>query len=109
MFFKNLDWDDWFYGMWVAIGTGASSSVINGVFVNAVVPAAQDKFWLLICGFFVTGAIKDFFLYINKNPAPKRTNIDTKIVTEADGATKVEQKVQVTEAIPGPAKTASDK
>ncbi len=103
--FRNLDWDDWFYGMWVAVATGASGSVLAGLFVNTVVPnVSKSQFWTLLGGFFVLGAAKDFFLYINKNPAPKRTQIDTSIKKEPGGATTMEQKVQITEAIPGPKK-----
>lgn len=97
--FSNLDWDDWFYGMWVAIGTGASTSVLSGLFVNQIIPGSQDKFWKLLSGFFVLGAVKDFFLYINKNPAPKRkTETDTKVVT-VPGRTEIDQHTVTTEPI----------
>ena len=100
--FSNLDWDDWLYGMWVAVATGASGSVLAGLFVNTVVPnVSKGQFWMLLGGFFVLGAAKDFFLYINKNPAPKRTTITTSVVS-TPGNTTIEQKVEKTEANPGP-------
>jgi hypothetical protein len=89
---QNLDWDDWLYGMWVAIATGSSGSVLAGMFVNVVVPnVTKGQFWTLLGGFFVLGAVKDFFLYINKNPAPKRKiTTDTQVIV-APGMTTIDQ------------------
>jgi hypothetical protein len=98
--FENLDWDDWLYGMWAAVASGASGSVLAGLFVNTVIPnVTKGQFWTLLVGFFVLGGVKDFFLYINKNPTPKR--IKTKETNTAEvGDVKIKQTIETDRPAP---------
>lgn len=108
--FRNLDWDDWLYGMWVALATGSSGSVLAGLFVNTVIPnVSKGQFWTLLFGFFVLGGVKDFFLYINKNPAPKRIPVTVTDSIKVPGGAEVTHVVQTSVAESAESKPAEKK
>ncbi len=102
--FQNLDWDDWFYGLWVAIATGSSNAAVNGMGLNLL--DSKDfniytaKFWSAIGMFLVFGGIKDFLLYINKRPAPARINKRVTDSVEVPGVGKIEHIVETSKPAP---------
>ncbi len=91
--FSNLDWGNWAYGMWVAVIGGASNGVIAGLGLTLIDPktfnTSTAAFRKMVIGLFVVSAVKDFFLYLAQNPAPKEVTKTTTFVTSVDtqGAT----------------------
>ena len=88
---SNLDWGNWAYGLWVAVVGGGANAVTAGIGLLVIDPKdfnlQQGKLWGLIGGLFVLSAVKDFFLYLSQNPAPKIiTTMSATVKTEASGA-----------------------
>ena len=102
-FFKNLDWDDWFYGLWVAVATGSSNAALNGMGLNlldSTFNIYSGKFWAAFAMFLVIGGVKDFLLYINKRPAPARMNKRVTDSVALPGGTKIEHVVETSKPAP---------
>ena len=78
----NLDWSMWFYGMWVAIVTGSTNSIL-AVFTlklmdDTVFNRELGKFIQYLMILAVVGGVKDFVLYLNSHQAPAIISQDTR-------------------------------
>lgn len=117
-FFKNLDWGNWFLGMWIAIATGVSTAGLASIALYFQKPNEHNP---LHAEFWISGAIimamtsgKDFFLYLNQNPAPKfKKREETVEVTKptakggtVTATTKDTSVVPIDEPLPGVPKPA---
>lgn len=74
-FFSNLDWGNWLLGMWIAIATGVSTAGMASIALYFQKPnehnPAHAEFWISGGIIMAMTSGKDFFLYLNQNPAPK--------------------------------------
>jgi len=82
---RQFDWGDWVYGLWVAVVGGGSNAVTAGIGLIVIDPGDfnlhKAKFWTMVAGLFTVSAVKDFFLYLSHNPAPKFTTRSTTTAT----------------------------
>ena len=82
---KNMDWQNWLEGMWVAVVGGASNAVLAGMTLNFVDPkdfnVRSHEFYQVVVSLFVVSAIKDFFLYLSQNPLPRLISKTTTTLT----------------------------
>jgi hypothetical protein len=84
----NLDWGNWFYGMWLAVASGLSTA---GLVSCAQYLQNKDEhnishqeFWVSFGMIVAITSGKDFFLYLSQNPAPK-------IITQQSTVSAIQQ------------------
>ncbi len=93
-FLSDLDWGNWFYGMWVAAGTAFATSASVSFMLYFQNPQEHNpshlEFWVSagMIGLMTGG--KDFFLYLKQNPAPR---IITRIMTSTTATNAAGDKV----------------
>lgn len=99
-FWKDLDWDNWLYGAWVAASSGFATAGAASFALYMQDPKDynpfQSRFWVAFgtIVFFTAGS--SFFAFLKQNPAPKVISRTTTSVTSTGngGVVTMEQTVE---------------
>lgn len=88
--FGQLDWGNWFLGMWVAIATGFSTAGIASFALYFQNPSEHNpthsEFWVSAGIIMAMTSGKDFLLYISQNPTPKIKTTTSVTATDSSGS-----------------------
>jgi hypothetical protein len=75
-FWRNLDWSNWLYGMWVAVVHGGANAVVGGFSIFIQDPShfnmQRSAFYEVVLTIWGVSSTLGFFLYLSQHPAPDK-------------------------------------